>query len=133
LNGLTHWLAAPQLPSATFWERHRLCYLGRVSEVRLLQDQLLAMLRDQLVAIASGAVFLFIGLASCCLAAVRRRGEARIFVWLGIWSALWGARLLAESAAVVAALSQCVQNSVPLLRIAASYLLLPVALLASWN
>jgi phosphoserine phosphatase RsbU/P len=95
-----------------------------------LQDQLLAMLRDQLVAITSGAVFLFIGLASCCLAAVRRRREARVFVWLGIWSALWGARLLAESAAVVAALPRWAQNIVPLLRIAASYLLLPVGLLA---
>jgi phosphoserine phosphatase RsbU/P len=88
------------------------------------------MLRDQLVAITSGAVFLFIGLSSCCLAALRHRREARIFVWLGIWSALWGARLLAESTAVVAALPHWVQNSVPLLRTAASYLLLPVALLA---
>src|SRR5271169_4597005 len=78
----------------------------------------------------SGAVFLFIGLASCCLAAVRRREGARIFVWLGIWSALWGARLLAESAVVVAALPHWVQNSVPLLKIAATYLLLPVASLA---
>jgi phosphoserine phosphatase RsbU/P len=89
-----------------------------------------APLQDQLVAIMSGAVFLFIGLASCCLAAVRRRGGALIFVWLGIWSALWGARLLAESAAVVAALPHWVQSSVPLLRIATSYLLLPVASLA---
>lgn len=95
-----------------------------------MQDQLLAMLRDQLVAITTGAVFLFIGLAACCLAAVRRRREARIFIWLGIWSALWGARLLAESTAMVAALPHWAQNSVPLLRIAATYLLLPVALLA---
>ncbi len=95
-----------------------------------LQGQLLGMLRDQLVAIMSGAVFLFLGLASCCLAAVRRRGEARIFAWLGIWSGLWGARLLAESAAVVAALPHWVQDSLPLLRTAASYLLLPIALLA---
>jgi hypothetical protein len=78
----------------------------------------------------SGAVFLFIGLASCSLAAVRRRGGVRIFVWLGIWSGLWGARLLAESAAVVAALPHWVQISVPFLRIAVTYLLLPVASLA---
>ena len=44
-----------------------------------------------------------------------------------------GARLLAESVAVVAALPHWVQNIVPLLRIAAGYLLLPVALLASRN
>ena len=54
----------------------------------------------------------------------------RIFVWLGIWSGLWGARLLAESAAVVAALPHWVQISVPFLRIAVTYLLLPVASLA---
>jgi len=95
-----------------------------------LQDQVLAMLRGQLVNIMSGAVFLFIGLASCFLAAVRRRGRVRIFVWLGIWSGLWGARLLAESAAVVAALPHWVQISVPFLRIAVTYLLLPVASLA---
>jgi sigma-B regulation protein RsbU (phosphoserine phosphatase) len=95
-----------------------------------LQDQVLAMLRGQLVGIMSGAVFLFIGLASCSLAAVRRRGGVRIFVWLGIWSGLWGARLLAESAAVVAALPHWVQISVPFLRIAVTYLLLPVASLA---
>src|SRR4029077_16023149 len=88
------------------------------------------MLRGQLVNIMSGAVFLFIGLASCSLAAVRRRGGVRIFVWLGIWSGLWGARLLAESAAVVAALPHWVQISVPFLRIAVTYLLLPVASLA---
>lgn len=95
-----------------------------------MQDQVLAMLRGQLVNIMSGAVFLFIGLASCSLAAVRRRGGVRIFVWLGIWSGLWGARLLAESAAVVDALPHWVQISVPFLRIAVTYLLLPVASLA---
>jgi len=95
-----------------------------------LQDQVLAMLRNQLVNIMSGAVFLFIGLASCSLAAVRRRGGVRIFVWLGIWSGFWGARLLAESAAVVAALPHWVQISVPFLSIAVTYLLLPVASLA---
>lgn len=95
-----------------------------------MQEQVLAMLRNQLVAIMSGAVFLFIGLASCCLAAVRRREGMRIFVWLGIWSGLWGARLLAESAAVVAALPHWVQISVPFLRIAVTYLLLPLASLA---
>jgi sigma-B regulation protein RsbU (phosphoserine phosphatase) len=88
------------------------------------------MLRNQLVNIMSGAVFLFIGLASCSLAAVRRRGGVRIFVWLGTWSGLWGARLLAESAAVVAALPHWVQISVPFLSIAVTYLLLPVASLA---
>ena len=88
------------------------------------------MLRNQLVTIVSGAIFLFIGLASCSLAAVRRRGGVRIFVWLGIWSGLWGARLLAESPAVVAALPHWAQITVPFLRVAVTYLLLPIASLA---
>ena len=95
-----------------------------------MQDQLLAMLRNQLVTIMSGAVFLFIGLASCSLAGVRRRGGVRIFVWLGIWSGLWGARLLAESPGVVAALPHWAQISVPFLRVAVTYLLLPIGSLA---
>lgn len=95
-----------------------------------MQDQLLAMLRNQLVTIMFGAVFLFIGLASCFLAAVRRRGGLRIFVWLGIWSGSWGARLLAESPAVVAALPHWAQICVPFLRVAVTYLLLSVASLA---
>jgi sigma-B regulation protein RsbU (phosphoserine phosphatase) len=88
------------------------------------------MLRNQLVTITFGAVFLFIGLASCFLGAVRRRGGLRIFVWLGIWSGAWGARLLAESPAVVAALPHWAQICVPFLRIAVSYLLLCIASLA---
>lgn len=88
------------------------------------------MLRNQLVAITSGAVFLFIGLAACSLAAVRRRSGVRLFFWLGTWSALYGARLLAESPAVVAALPHWIQVGVPCVRIAFPYLILPVASLA---
>jgi hypothetical protein len=53
-----------------------------------------------------GTVFLFIGLAACAFAAVRRREEARLFLWLGTWSAMYGGRLLAESPAVVDVLPQ---------------------------
>jgi phosphoserine phosphatase RsbU/P len=118
------------LPAALIWKLHRLCYLGGASRGGLLQDQFLGTLPNQLVDIMSGAVFLFIGLAVCSLVAIRRREGARIFVWLGIWSASWGARLLGESPAVVAAMPHSLQISVPFLRIAVTYLLLPVASLA---
>ena len=95
-----------------------------------MQDQLLAMLRSQLVAIMSGAVFLFIGLAACTLAAVRRRSGARLFVWLGIWSGMYGARLLVESPAMTAALPHWIQIGVPFLKTAITYLLVPVVSLA---
>jgi len=88
------------------------------------------MLRNQLVTIMSGAVFLFIGLASCSLAAARRQRGVRMFLWLGLWSGSWGARLLAESPAVVGALPHWVQICVPFVRIAVTYLLLSVASLA---
>jgi phosphoserine phosphatase RsbU/P len=95
-----------------------------------LQDQLLATLRSQLVAIMSGAVFLFIGLAACSLAFVRRRTGVRLFVWLGIWSAMYGARLLFESPAVAATLPHWVQICVPFVKTSITYLLVPVVALA---
>ncbi len=94
------------------------------------QDQLLALLHNQLVDIMSGAVFLFIGLAACSLAAVRRRSGARLFVWLGIWSGMYGAQLLIDSPAVAAALPHWIQIGFPFLKTAINYLIVPVVSLA---
>ena len=94
-----------------------------------MQDQLLATLREQLVAIISGTIFVFIGFASCLFGAIRRRSGARIFLWLGVWSALYGARLLIESSSVVAAVPHWIQVAIPFLRMAITYLLLPVVAL----
>jgi hypothetical protein len=80
---------------------------------RRLEDQVLTMLRGQLVEIISGAVFLFMGLAACSIAAIRRRSGVRLFVWLGVWSTTYGAGLLTESPAVVAALPHSFQMGVP--------------------
>ncbi len=95
-----------------------------------MQDQLLAVLRNQLLAITFGAVFLFIGLVACSLAAVRRRSGMRLFVWVGIWSGMYGTRLLIESPAVAAALPNWARISVPLVKTAITYLLFPVVSLA---
>ena len=91
-----------------------------------MQDQLLATLREQLVAIISGTIFVFIGFASCLFAAIRRRSGVRIFLWLGVWSALYGARLLIESSSVAAAVPHWFQVAIPFLRTSITYLLLPV-------
>jgi hypothetical protein len=88
------------------------------------------MLRGQLADIILGAVFLFIGLAACSIAAIRRRSGVRLFIWLGIWSALYGAGLLAQSPAVVAALPHSIRMSVPYLNIVRSYLTVVVGLSA---
>jgi hypothetical protein len=78
-----------------------------------LEDQLLAMLRGQLADIVFGAVFLFIGLAACSIAAIRPRSGVRLLIWLAIWSAMYGTGLLSRSPAVVAALPLARQTSVP--------------------
>src|ERR1700757_4206600 len=95
-----------------------------------LEDQLLAMLRGQLTDIVFGAVFLFIGLAACSIAAIRRRSGVRLVIWLGIWSAMYGTGLLARSPAVVTALPIALQTSVPYVNTSIAYLLAVFALLA---
>jgi sigma-B regulation protein RsbU (phosphoserine phosphatase) len=88
------------------------------------------MLRGQLAEIISGAIFSFAGLAVCAIATIRRRSGARLFVWLGMWSAIYGAGLLARSPAVVAALPHWLQTSVPYVNVVTAYVTVVVAFLA---
>ena len=80
------------------------------------------MLRAQVADIIIGSVFLFVGLAACGIAAIRRRSGVRIFVWLGIWSAMYGALHLSQSPAVVAGLPRWLQISSPYANTAMTYL-----------
>lgn len=89
--------------------------------------QVPAMFRGELASIMCGSVFLFVGLAACSFAAVRRRSQVRLFVWIGLWSGMYGGRLLLESPSFVAALPQWFQPHVRGVWIAIIYLLLPVA------
>ena len=50
---------------------------------------------EQVVAIALGSVFLFIGLAAYSMAAIRGRADGRVLVWFGVFSAMYGVRLFA--------------------------------------
>jgi phosphoserine phosphatase RsbU/P len=95
-----------------------------------VEDHALTALRGQLGNIILGTIFVFIGLAACSTGAIRRRGGVRIFVWLGTWSAMYGARLLAGSPAVVAALPRWAQIGVPYLDAIFMYQLTVVAALA---
>jgi sigma-B regulation protein RsbU (phosphoserine phosphatase) len=88
------------------------------------------MLRDELTHVIIGAIFLFIGLATCSIAAIRRRSGARLFIWLGTWSGMYGASLLTQSPAVVAALPHLIQMSVPYVKVVAAYLPVVVGALA---
>ena len=54
----------------------------------------LASLRVELAYIVLGTVFVFFGLASCAIAAIRKSTEVRVLVWLGLWSGMYGTSLL---------------------------------------
>jgi phosphoserine phosphatase RsbU/P len=95
-----------------------------------LDGQVLAMLRSQLTDIIAGTIFLFTGLAVCSIAAIRRRSGARLFLWLGIWSAMYGAGLLTRPPAIVAALPHPLQISVPYVNTVIAYFIVVVAFLA---
>ena len=95
-----------------------------------LQDQVLALFRDQVARIVFGTVFLFVGFAACGIAAMRRRSGVRALVWLGVWSALYGARPLADALARVGVLPHWLQVSVPYIDVVNTYMILVVAALA---
>jgi phosphoserine phosphatase RsbU/P len=98
-----------------------------------LEDQVLAMLRGQLADIILGTGFLFIASqmwGACSIAAIRRQSGVRLFIWLGIWSAIYGIGLLTQSPAVVAVLPLSIQRSVPYVTTGIGYLTLVVGLCA---
>jgi phosphoserine phosphatase RsbU/P len=98
-----------------------------------LEDRVLAMLRGQIADIILGAVFLFIASqmwGACAIAAIRRRSGVRLFIWLGIWSAMYGTQLLTLSPAVVATLPKWLHTSVPYANAVFAYLIVVVAFLA---
>jgi sigma-B regulation protein RsbU (phosphoserine phosphatase) len=78
----------------------------------------------------TGSLFLFIGLATCAIAAIRRRRGGRIFIWLGIWSAMYGAVHLTQSQAVIAVSPRWFQISAPYANNAMTYLIVVVASLS---
>jgi sigma-B regulation protein RsbU (phosphoserine phosphatase) len=93
-------------------------------------DQVAAMFRGQLADIVAGSIFLFFGFASCSIAVIRRRAGVRVFVWLGIWSAMYGALRLSQSPAVILALPRGRQIWAPSVTTAIEYLIVVPAVLA---
>ena len=105
-----------------------------------MEDQVLALLRGQLANIILGTAFLFIASqmwGACSIAAIRRQSGVRLFIWLGVWSAMYGAGLLARSSALIAALPVSIQVTVPYVNTAVAYLTVVVGLSAflelSWG
>jgi len=85
------------------------------------------MLRGQLADIILGGVFLFIGLAACGIAAIRRRSGVRVLIWFGIWSAMYGTVELTESPAIVAVSPHWLQISLPFLDVSIQSFIVVVA------
>ena len=88
------------------------------------------MLRGQIADIVVGSIFVFIGLATCSIAAFRRGRGVRMFVWLGIWSAMYGALQLDRSPAVMAASPRWLQVGAPYADAVLTYLLVVAGLLS---
>jgi sigma-B regulation protein RsbU (phosphoserine phosphatase) len=95
-----------------------------------MQGQPLIIPGDELHGIIQGTAFLVVGLAACSIAAMRRRSGVRAILWLGVWSALYGARPLANSLADVASLPRWFQACVPYVDAVSAYFILVVASLA---
>jgi sigma-B regulation protein RsbU (phosphoserine phosphatase) len=93
-------------------------------------DEVAAIVRGQIADIVTGAIFLFIGLATCAIAAMRHRRSVRIFFWLGIWSAMYGAVQLSDLPAVLAVAPGWFRISAPYLNAAMTYLLVVPASLS---
>ncbi len=85
------------------------------------------MLRGQITDLVAGSIFLFVGLATGSIAVTRQRRGVRIFVWLGIWSAMYGAAQLSQSPAVVSAVPRWLQTCAPYANTALTYLLVVAA------
>jgi phosphoserine phosphatase RsbU/P len=72
------------------------CYFLLFTRGAYLGDQAGLIVREQVAVIILGTIFLFIGVAACCTAAIRGRAAGRVFAWFGVFSAMWGLRLFAE-------------------------------------
>jgi len=95
-----------------------------------LQVQALTALRSEITDIVVGSVFLFVGLASCLIAVMRRRRGTRVLLWVGIWSMLHGGRPVVDALGRMGLLPHWIQASVLYVDTMVSYVVLVVALLA---
>jgi sigma-B regulation protein RsbU (phosphoserine phosphatase) len=84
---------------------------------------------EQVAVIILGTVFLFIGIAACCLAVVRGRPARRILVWFGIFSILYGLRLFAAVPDAFSLLAGPFSGTAPQLVWIITYVILVFALL----
>lgn len=68
--------------------------------------EVLSLLRNQTAGIVLGSLFVFIGLAALAIAVLRRKRQIGLLVWFGLFSGLYGLRMLAQAPAAFALLPQ---------------------------
>ncbi len=88
------------------------------------------MVHDRIAYIIFGSVFLFIGLSACGIAAMRRRSEGKLLIWLGVWSAIEGTEYLFGSLADLRLLPHWFLAGLPYLGNILSFSVVVIALLA---
>jgi len=86
-------------------------------------DAALETLRGQMTDIVLGTIFLSIGATACAIAAIRWRRGARILVWWGMLSGMFGLQTLVQTPAVLAALPHPLKSAAPYVSTAVMYLL----------
>jgi sigma-B regulation protein RsbU (phosphoserine phosphatase) len=94
-----------------------------------MEEQVLAVVRDQVGAIALGTVLMFVGVMACAIAAIRGRGAVRILVWFGLLSLMWGGRIMASVPAAFSVLPRPLWASRPAVIAILSYVTVIPALL----
>ncbi len=94
------------------------------------ETQAASLLRGELPNLFASSFFLFIGLVSFSIAAIRRRRGVRILIWLGFWSAMFGGSGLAHSPVLAAVLPPGFESARRLLIVCFTYLILVSATLA---
>ena len=70
------------------------------------EEQVLGLLRDQIAGIVLGSLFLFVGLGALAVAILKRGRQVNLVIWFGIFSGLYGLRMLAQATPVFAVLPQ---------------------------
>src|SRR5579864_2215535 len=93
-------------------------------------DAALATLRGDVINIVLGTVFLSVGATACAIAAIRWQRGARILVWWGVWSAMYGLQALGQVPTILKVLPPSLQSAAPYVNTAVMYLLLISALFA---
>jgi sigma-B regulation protein RsbU (phosphoserine phosphatase) len=88
-------------------------------------------LRDDIGRIIEGTVFVLPGLACCGIAAMRRGSGARAVMWVGVWSAMYGARPLGDALGRLGVMPKWFEASLPYMDTVTNYLVIVVASLAT--